>query len=191
MNNFTAYSEEELLALIKQDSNGAFSEIYERYWEKLFDYAEKILHGGAASQDAVQMVFIDLWKRRASIHIYTLQGYLFQAVRFQVYKAIRADKTSSDFYSRLAVVSKNMLIENPAIFTDLKDIAEKLLKNLPEDQRTLLKLNKQDGFTFKEIAEQRGISVKTVEKKIARALATLRKKFDGSTLILLFIFLHR
>jgi RNA polymerase sigma-70 factor (ECF subfamily) len=187
MNDFTAYSDLDLLELVKQDSESAFSEIYERYWEKLFDYSEKILKGQAASQDAVQLVFIDLWKRRASLQIASLQSYLFQAVRFQVFKAIRSDKTSSDFYARLAMVSGKILNENPVLLKDFKDIVEKILAGLPEDQRVLLKLNKQDGFTFKEIAEQKNISVKTVEKKIAKALDTLRKKDFGETTIILLL----
>jgi RNA polymerase sigma-70 factor (ECF subfamily) len=187
MNDFTAYSDLDLLELVKQDSESAFSEIYERYWEKLFDYSEKILKGQAAAQDAVQLVFIDLWKRRASLQIASLQSYLFQAVRFQVFKAIRSDKTSSDFYARLAMVSGKILNENPVLLKDFKDIVEKILAGLPEDQRVLLKLNKQDGFTFKEIAEQKNISVKTVEKKIAKALDTLRKKDFGETTIILLL----
>jgi RNA polymerase sigma factor (sigma-70 family) len=192
MNDFARYSDLELLGLISKDSEKALSEIYERYWEKLFDYSEKILKGQSASQDAVQLVFIDLWKRRSSLQINSLQSYLFQAVRFQVFKTIRAGKTSLDFYDRLAVISAKILSENPVLIGDLKDIVEKILNSLPEDQRVLLKLNKQDGFTFKEIAEQKNISVKTVEKKIAKALATLRKNnFGETTVILLVIYLAK
>src|SRR3954462_1438681 len=93
----------------------AFAEIYNRYWKHLYSSAHNILQVKATAQDAVQEVFIALWKRRTHIQIEALQPYLHQAVRFQVFKAIRAEKTDQDFFNRLALITRDILFEDPLL----------------------------------------------------------------------------
>src|SRR5207249_4815542 len=113
MLNLPTASDEQLLRLLSEGNSQAFSEIYERYWEKLFISAEKILQNRAAAQDAVQEVFISLWNRRSTLQIEALQNYLFQAVRFQVFKCIRSEKTGNEFFKRLSVASNELTNEDP------------------------------------------------------------------------------
>lgn len=174
MLNFSTYSDEQLLRLLSEDNQQAFSEIYERYWEKLFVSAEKILQNRAAAQDAVQEVFISLWNRRSTLQIESLQNYLYQAARFQVFKNIRSEKTGNDFFKRLALVSNEIIKEDPAALKELERMIEKIIASLPEDQRIIFKMNRDQGLTYKQIAAEKNISVKTVEKKISQALKYIR-----------------
>ncbi len=191
MSVLSTYNDEQLLRLLEDGNEQAFSEIYERYWERLFNSAEKILQHRAAAQDAVQEVFIYLWKRRMSLHIESLQSYLFQAVRFQVFKAIRSEKTGKDFFKRLAAVSTELITEDPAIFKELKNLFENVIASLPEDQRAIFKMNRDQGLTYKQIAAEKNISVKTVEKKISQALRQIRRNMDDAlTIVLILHFLH-
>lgn len=186
MTNLSAYNDEQLLQLLNENHQPAFSEIYERYWEKLFISADKILQNRAAAQDAVQEVFISLWNRRSSLQIEVLQSYLFQAVRFQVFKAIRSEKTGNEFFKRLAVVSNELINEDPAVINELSRLLDKVIADLPEDQRTIFKMNRDEGLTYKQIAAEKNISVKTVEKKISQALKYIRLK-TSDALMLLFL----
>jgi RNA polymerase sigma-70 factor (ECF subfamily) len=185
MNDFSTYSDLELLALIKQDSEGAFAEIYERYWEQLIDFGDKILDNKGESEDAVQIVFLDLWQRRYSVQIESLNNFLFQAVRFQIFKVLRTKKQNSNLQKRLIIASSRILGKNPVDLAETKDLLKKMLDSLPEDQRTLLMLYKQEGFTLKEIAKQKNISPKTVEKKIYQALKNLRSNEEVIIVFLL------
>ncbi len=191
MHELSTHSDEQLLRLLEDGNEQAFSAIYERYWEQLYDSAEKILQGRAATQDAVQEVFIYLWKRRLSLHVESLQSYLFQAVRFQVFKAIRSEKTGNDFFKRLAIASSELITEDPTIFKELENLFEKVIANLPEDQRAIFKMNRDQGLTYKQIAVEKNISVKTVEKKMSQALRHIRLNTDDLlTIMLLTPFLH-
>ena len=187
MNNLQTYSDEQLLRLLNEDNRQAFSEIYERYWEKLFISAEKILQNRAAAQDAVQEVFISLWNRRSSLQIEALQNYLFQAVRFQVFKAIRSEKAGNDFFKRLSAASNELVNEDPAAIKELAKLIEKVIADLPEDQRTIFKMNRDEGLTYKQIAAEKNISVKTVEKKISQALKYIRLNITDALIIVLLI----
>jgi RNA polymerase sigma-70 factor (family 1) len=181
----STYSDEQLLTLLSESDEQAFAEIYNRYWKALYISANNILQLKEAAQDAVQEVFISLWKRRGNVQIATLQPYLFQAIRFQVFKAIRAEKTDQDFFKRLALVTKDMLTEDPLLFKELETLYQQLVHALPQDEQEIFSLHRDGGLTYKQIADQKNISIKTVEKKMSRALKQIRFGIDDAFGILL------
>lgn len=185
MQNYPIHTDDQLLKQLYQNDEGAFAEIYNRYWKPLYTSAHNILQVREAAQDAVQEVFISLWKRRQDLQVDVLQSYLHQAVRFQVFKAIRAEKTDQEFFNRLSLISKDILIEDPVLFRELENIYQQLIQSLPPDEQEIFLLHRDDGLTYKQIAEQKNISVKTVEKKMSRALKEIRYGMDDAMLLVL------
>jgi RNA polymerase sigma-70 factor (family 1) len=174
------HTDEQLVTLLAQSNELAFAEIYDRYWKALYISAHNILQVKEAAQDAVQEVFIALWKRRCDVQIITLRPYLFQAIRFQVFKAIRAEKTDHEFFNRLALISKDILNEDPLLFKELEGIYRQLLQSLSSDEQEIFTLHRDAGHTYKQIADQKNISIKTVEKKMSRALKQMRYGIDDA-----------
>ncbi|THU39622.1 sigma-70 family RNA polymerase sigma factor [Niastella caeni] len=185
MQHYPAHTDHQLLQQLHQSDEGAFAEIYNRYWKQLYLSALNILQVKEAAQDAVQEVFISLWKRREAVQIDALPSYLHQAVRFQVFKAIRAEKTDQDFFNRLAGISKDILIEDPVLFKEMETLYQQLIQSLPADEQEIFLLHRDDGLTYKQIAEQKNISVKTVEKKMSHALKEIRFGIDDAFVIVL------
>ena len=185
MQNYLIHTDNQLLKLLYQSDEGAFAEIYNRYWKPLYTSAHNILQVREAAQDAVQEVFISLWKRRQNIQVDILQSWLHQAVRFQVFKAIRAEKTDQNFFNRLALISKDILFEDPVLFRELETIYKQLIQALPPDEQEIFLLHRDGGLTYKQIAEQKNISVKTVEKKMSHALKEIRLGLDDAMVIML------
>jgi RNA polymerase sigma-70 factor (family 1) len=175
--------------MLSQHDELAFAEIYNRYWKLLYSSAHNILQVKAAAQDAVQEVFISLWKRRADIQVEALQPYLHQAVRFQVFKAIRAEKTDQQFFNRLALITRDILFEDPMLFKELETLYLQLINALPPDEQEIFRLHRDSGLTYKQIAEQKNISVKTVEKKMSRSLRELRFGLDDALMVITTIYL--
>lgn len=189
MQHYPTHTDTELLRMLSQHDEFAFAEIYNRYWKLLYTSAHNILQVKAAAQDAVQEVFISLWKRRADIQVEALQPYLHQAVRFQVFKAIRAEKTDQQFFNRLALITRDILFEDPVLFKELETLYQQLILALPPDEQEIFRLHRDSGLTYKQIAEQKNISVKTVEKKMSRSLRELRFGLDDALLVITTIYL--
>lgn len=185
MQNYPIHTDDQLLQQLYVSDEKAFAEIYNRYWKSLYTSAHNILQVKDAAQDAVQEVFISLWKRREAIQVEVLQSYLHQAVRFQVFKAIRAEKTDQLFFNRLSLITKDILIEDPVLFKELESLYQQLIHALPPDEQEIFLLHRDGGLTYKQIAEQKNISVKTVEKKMSRALKELRYGMDDAMVIAL------
>ena len=187
MLSYSTYDDKQLLGLLTENDENAFSEIYNRYWKPLYHSAHTILHDTSPAQDAVQEIFITLWQRRHSVDIDNLKAYLFQAIRFRVFKAIRAGKAQASFYDRLAAVSREILQQDPLLYKEMQQLIVNTIDALPEDQREIFLLHRTEGLTYNEIAEKKNISVKTVEKKMSLALKHLRiNSRDAILLLLLF-----
>lgn len=172
--NYAAYNDEGLLTFMRQGDVAAFTELYNRHFKSLYTVAENILRSPDVSKDIVQEVFTAVWQNRERLQIMYPKAYLQQAVRFQVLKAIRADKTDSEFYKRLAQVSQDMVVENTFSYKELQRTVDELVQSLPDDCRQAFRLSREQNLTYHQIADKLNISVKTVEKKMSQSLRYLR-----------------
>lgn len=181
------YTDDQLLSLLHTNNESAYTEIFNRYWKAMFVTANNILQNKDAAQDIVQEVFTSLWQRRHETDISSLKSYLYQATRFQVFKAIRAEKNDTAFYSRLNTVTNEILSQDPILFKELEYLIADTINSLPDDQREIFILNRTEGLTYAQIAEKKGISVKTVEKKMSLALKHLRLNLDEALVLFMVI----
>ncbi len=172
--SYGTHTDAELLSLMQNDDEGAFTEIYERYWQALLRTAYHILQDKEAARDTVQQVFISLWQRRAETNIKYLSAYLRQATRFAVFKAIREQRHSKDFYERLSQMTVDIVTDDPLLFKEQQQLLNNLIDSLPEDCRQAFLLSREENMTYRQIATLLGISPKTVEKRISRSLQYLR-----------------
>lgn len=167
-------SDSDLTAMLKDGDRKAFGEIYNRYWKSLHQSAYNILGDENAASDSLQEVFVSLWQRRERVEILSLKAYLFQAVRFAVLKSIRQQKTDQLFYTRLAAVTSEIVLENPMLFKEQQHLIAQVIDQLPEDCRAIFLMSREENLTYKQIAGKLEISEKTVEKKMSIALKAIR-----------------
>ena len=92
MAEYTDNTEDYLLDRLRLGDDAAFTEIYNRYWEKLLAIGYYYTHNEQAAEDIVHDVMIGLWTRRSELAIHSLQAYLATAVKFAVFKAITRDR---------------------------------------------------------------------------------------------------
>ena len=69
MNAYHLYDDENLLGLLKQDDELAYTELYNRYWERMVTFAYVKLQSGADAKEVVQDVFLDIWNRRFNLQM--------------------------------------------------------------------------------------------------------------------------
>lgn len=81
MRFYVEYEDKDLLVLMKDDDENAFSEIYYRYWKPLYLLAYKIVDDEAVCNDVVQDIFVWLWGKRAKHAINSLKFYLHTAIK--------------------------------------------------------------------------------------------------------------
>jgi RNA polymerase sigma-70 factor (family 1) len=177
MNKLIELSDEQLIALLKQDNLNAFKEIYIRYWKKLYSESYKRLKNRELSEEIVQEIFTNLWLKRHSLQITsTVGGYLHQSVMNHVIDQYRKELVREKYKEAFKAVHSEVdnSIEDEIMLKDLVYTIETEVSYLPDKCRSVYELSRNEHKTNKEIALHLGISEKTVENHLTKALKQLR-----------------
>ena len=92
---------------------------------------------------------------------------------------------SSDDFNIFSVLSDGTMNAESSIIKDQveKDL-QRIIEELPEDQREVLIMRIYKDMSFKEISEQTGVSINTALGRMRSALINLRKVIDRNQIIL-------
>jgi RNA polymerase sigma-70 factor (ECF subfamily) len=170
----TTYEEQELVALLRQKDNGAFSYLYDHYAVALHGVVKQIVADGELANDVVQEVFINIWKK---IDTYDdSKGRLFTWM-LNIARNASIDKIRSKAFqqsTRQQSLGDAETIAQAARpgFDDYG--LKKVLYQLKEEQRMLVDLSYYQGFTHEQIAKALNIPLGTVKTRIRSALTQLR-----------------
>jgi len=177
MGDFIKLTDDELIALLKQDMLGAFKELYGRYWKKLYGEAYKRLKSKESAEEIVQEIFTNLWLKRHSQTITTtVGGYLHSTVSHRVIDRYRQELVKEKYKKAFRVVysETDNSTEDAIMLRELTYAIETEVSQLPDKCRSVYELSRNEHKTNKEIALQLGISEKTVENHLTKALKRLR-----------------
>ncbi|SMC38238.1 RNA polymerase sigma-70 factor, ECF subfamily [Pedobacter africanus] len=184
---YNTLSDGELVVLLKQDDRSAFTEIYNRYWKKLFTTAGQKVFELEEAREIVQNIFISLWERRDSLKIEgSLSAYLSVSVKYRIINSLDKHYIRKKYLDSLPVVSE---IDNSTQewleFEELKERLSALVADLPEKCRLVFTMSREQGMSQKEIAQELDISEKTVEAHLGKAIKTLKTGLKSFLLSLL------
>ncbi|AEV98153.1 RNA polymerase sigma-70 factor [Niastella koreensis] len=168
----------ELWQMIIDGHVAAYSELYERYWELLFETAYWHLPDKAAAKDIVQEVFVYCWQKREQIRINeSVAAYFRAAVRFKVLNYLKSED-AREKYQQLAGRELPALTYNTndhMAMADLQASYRRELDRLPDKMRAVFIDSRDHGLSIEEIALKHAISPQTVKNQLSAALKKLRE----------------
>lgn len=174
-------NDNELTLLLQQGDERAYTEIYNRYWKKLYFIAHKLLKDNDAAEEIVQEVFLNIWKKKESLAIKSMTQYLAAMTRYAVYRYLAKDKQNKQQENVIARLNAYGVSEIDIDNKILLEIILKLSNKLPEKCRLVFQYNKLQDQSLTDVAEQLNISQKTAEGHLTKALRIIRSNF-GDTL---------
>lgn len=177
-------SDEELADQLQSGNADALTVLFKRHSPVLFGIARRILRNDAEAEDAVQQIFLDVFR---SIHQFDVEKgsfktWLLMFAYHRTFNSRRAQiankffvsdplESVSDGFSRVASSpGKSSVAENNIL-------VEEVLKTLQPRQRRTIELVYYDGLTSEEISVRTGESVRVVRHNLYRGLEKLRKAF--------------
>lgn len=175
LENLSQYGSKELLALLKQDSSSAFTQIYYRYWKRLFGIAYNRLKETEAAEDIVHDVFTALWDNRHIIQIDTLESYLAAATKYMVLGRFRKLEREKKYNNALHATSiTDISPESSLHYKRILEIVKRQVDSLPERCRLIFIYSRNEGMSAKQIAQKLNISPKTVENQLTKAIKSIK-----------------
>ena len=175
MDALDMYTDDELIDLLKNSNEQAFTVIYRRHWQSLYQHAYRVLGDEAACMDVLQEVFVWLWEHRSTLVIRELKPYLSTAVKFKMLNFIRHGKISEAAIEHYKKSGASLsYIDNSLELEELKAMIDQFIWQLPPKAARIFYLSRTEQLSHKEIAAQLNLSEKTVKNQINISLKKLR-----------------
>ena len=181
---------------LKQGDRRAFAELYERYYRILYNYGYKLLPDAVLVEDAIQDLFVDLWRIQQNLaEAESVKFYLFRSLRRKIHRLSEKENRFLSVDQAAFPFQTDTTPEHQ--FTDgehERQLTRQLahaLKQLPERQLEVVTLRFYENFKTSEIAAIMGITDKSVRNTLHKAMTHLRENarylapFLGLLLLLL------
>ncbi|MGY4538211.1 RNA polymerase sigma-70 factor (family 1) [Mucilaginibacter sp. UYNi724] len=170
---YQMWPDAELLELLRHDDRKAFETLYNKYSGKAYQVAYNLFRDSDVCEDLVQELFIDLWAKRNTLWINSLEWYLKVAIKNRVLMYIRTQKATLDL-SAISTLTERYTADSKLMQGDISHLLDEGVERLPEKCRQIFTLSRKEYLSNKEIASRLNISVKTVENQMTIALRYLR-----------------
>jgi RNA polymerase sigma-70 factor (ECF subfamily) len=179
---------------MRKGDRNSFAWLYDRYFKLLYNYGKKIGIGNSQLEDAIQDLFVDLWRFRTKLSPTT-------SVRFYLYRSLRRrvvrNSTASNFFKpgEFSVLD-DLDLDTPSLEQRIIDNEirhqrihrlKKLLNDLAPRQYEAMVLRFYDELNFAEIASILEVNEQSARNLVQRGLVQLRQYAKHVIPIVLFL----
>lgn len=187
----TTTGEYQLWQAFREGNRAAFANIYERYARKLLSYGHKMTSDAQVIEDAIQDLFIELWKSRENLSpTHSIQFYLFRALRNKLSRhrpgISLPDSESAEWLNHEDLfsipVESSLIAEEEE--SEQANILRQAISKLSQRQQEVIHLRYYQHMTNRQIMELMGINDQSVRNLLHTALLALRQVLAGGILLL-------
>lgn len=175
------WSDEQLWKAFREGQREPLSEIFLRYYDRLYYYGMKLISDHTEVKDGIQQLFLRLWNKREAIDdAQSVEFYLLLSLRrilFRQQKQRNAIHRRNREYMQ-DFSSPPLTIEDIMISTEQKTQRNKLFQKafdtLTDRQKEVLYLRLQHGLTNEEVAKVLDVSHQSARNYIYEATQQLK-----------------
>ncbi len=188
--NKVAFSEDELLALVRQGDEAAIRALVAQLNPRLFRVARAILHSDADAEDALQDAYI-----QAFIHLEQFRGdsrfstWMTRIVINAARMRLRSSRINEEYdtaqertyNAETSGLTRFPTPEESLLQNEFVQILDDAIFRLPENLRIVFVLKEVQGMKAIEIAELLQLNAVTVKTRLFRARLQLRQTLSATT----------
>ena len=167
---------------IKRDNELAFSIIYKKYTQRLYNYGMHCCHDHDLVMDCLQELFVAIWdKRRNLTTVHSVSSYLFKSFRRLLIKKLSWRKRflqsldlNQEKYFEMTLPAE-ALIEMGELQEEQSEKLRRSLVILTKRQREAIFLKFYNDLSYSDIASIMDLQVDSVYNIISKAIESLRQ----------------
>ena len=143
--------------------------------DKLFRLAKRLLVSTEEAEDATQEVLLKLWNKNEDLGNYNS----LEAFAMTMTKNYCLDQLKSKRAGNMKLVHDNYTDREPSLQKKLEDIdslnwVEKVINQLPEQQRMIIQMRDIEQYEFEEIAKILDMNETAIRVALSRGRKTIR-----------------
>ncbi len=174
-----SYTQDQLIELIRNRNQQAFSYLYDNYSQALFGVIQNIVNDIEESEDVLQKTFIKIWNCFSTYdekkgRLYTWMLNIARNLAIDTTRS-RHEKMKSKIQSRdgnVNIHENRLLVED---FSHETIGLKKIVEELKEEHKLIIDMAYYEGYTQEEISKKLDIPLGTVKTKVRQAILRLRE----------------
>lgn len=144
--------------------------------DKIFRLAKRLLISTEEAEDATQEVMVKLWTKNEMLS----ELRSMEAMAMTMTKNYCLDQLKSKRAGNLTLVHNNYTDSQASLQQKMEDVdslswVEKIINDLPEQQKLIIQLRDIEQYEFEDIAKTLGMSEATIRVALSRARKTIRE----------------
>lgn len=162
---------------IREGGYDVFERLYRYYYSKLSAYALNYTNDKHTAENAVQDIFLALWKNRKRTVITTsIKSYLYRMVYNRLIDEYRKNKTRNKKLLDYYYIALQKSIDVDDAYQDKRiKLLNDCIDKLPEKCRITFKEKKFSNKKHLQISKELNVSIKTVEAHMTKAYKLLKE----------------
>src|SRR5690606_875907 len=169
----------ELISSLKAGNPLAFKQVFLLYERRLYHFVFSITKSEYISEEIVQEAFTRIWVNRDSLDPFrSFESFIFTVARHLTYNylrdAARRESIREEMWMNISIQQQH--VDSELILAEYNEIVEDIVRNLPQQKRSIYELSRRQGKSNSEIAAMLGISPKTVKNHLWNTMSTIRSQ---------------
>jgi len=179
------WTDEELVARTQRGDADSFNELVVRWERPIYALAYRTIGREEDARDVCQETFLRAFRAlpgfrgqaKFSSWIYRIALNLCRDwIRRQRRTPVVQPPEDMDVIEMAAAAEPSESIEDLVARQDLARLVERVMADLPEEQRTAIVLKEYHGLTFQEISELVGCPLSTIKTRVYQGLTVVRRE---------------
>lgn len=175
-------SDKVLVEALRDGDEEAFECLFERHWQPLYAFVNKMISDKDQTKDVLQNTFLEVWKRKDTLLIVdSILPFLIKVAKNEVITLFRKDKVRlAGDEILISNLQRENLTDDKLLATELQDAIDLELIKMPVNMRKCFHLSKYEQKSIKDIATELLLSEQTVKNNISEALKRLRNALTSN-----------
>lgn len=153
-----------------------FIQLITPFKDKVFRLAKRLLVSTEEAEDATQEVLVKLWNKNKNLDNYNSV----EAFAMTMTKNYCLDQLKSKRATNIKIVHTNFTDREPSLDQQTEDIdslnwVEKIINQLPEQQRLIIQMRDVEQYEFEEMAKILEMNETAIRVALSRARKTIRE----------------
>lgn len=155
-----------------------YNQSVDLYSDNVFRFILKNIRDEERARDIVQDSYEKLWRNAENVSFDKVRSYLFTTAYHTMIDVLRKDK-------RQTYLEDHRFPEEShhEQYSDLSEILNEAIRQLPEIQRTVVMLRDYEGYSYKEVGDIAALSEAQVKVYIYRARVFLKNYIGKMELV--------
>lgn len=154
-----------------------FMQLVVPFQSKLFRLAKRLLVSAEEAEDACQEVLVKLWNKKNDLKHYNS----LEAIAYTMTKNFCLDQLKSKRAQNLQLAHNNYVENNSGLQQNIEDKdsldwIEKIINQLPEQQKIIIQLRDIEQLDYDEIARITEMNPTAIRVALSRARKTIREQ---------------